>query len=378
MSVINPLVLEPSMNTPNSSQLNPPRSERVLLVPPDRLIPGPNAPASVTAHAALIESVRTYGVLQPLLARQTPEGLEVLAGFRRLEAAKEAGLEEVPVRVYKVETGAISGFYAASNLQGERRRIAPPSPPSLNSEGYKPVSHINGLLEEELNQPGFRTPFKAILSIALIVILVLWAGLNLSRCRGPRPEPADPGISDLERGSPDPAAPTTPTRTETGPASPTTPRTGTTPARRFTVEDWRRILTGIDGVEVRDVNGIPRVVFLNPVFSRLHTIDPAQHSRLTRVAQTIREACGECILVVIGHTDNDPVRPGGAFNSNDHLGELRANEVVQYLTTRAGVPSSRVRPVTSGERDPPFPNTPASNKARNRTVTIEILQPRDS
>jgi len=361
----------PSENTPT----NPPRSERILLLAPDRLIPGPNAPANVTAHAALIESVRTYGVLQPLLARQTPEGMEVLAGFRRLAAAKEAGLGEVPVRVYKVDNNAITGFYAASNLQGERRRIVPPAAPAPGGEGYKPVGRLNGLLEEELNQPAARTPFKAILSIAGVVILLLWAGLNLSKCRGPRPEPLADSPADPAAAAP---AATPAPRRETARATPVPAGTPGAPSRRFTVEDWRRILTGIDGIEVRDINGIPRIVFLNPVFSRLTTIDPAQHARLARIAQAVRESCGECILVIIGHTDNDPVRPGGAYASNDELGELRANEAVSHLTTRAGVPPARIRPISSGDRDPPYPNTPASNKARNRTISIEILQPRDS
>lgn len=49
--------------------------------------------------AALVESVRAHGILEPLLARELPNGaLELLAGERRLEAAKAAGLAAVPVR----------------------------------------------------------------------------------------------------------------------------------------------------------------------------------------------------------------------------------------------------------------------------------------
>ena len=50
--------------------------------------------------AALVESVRAHGILEPLLARELAGGaLELLAGERRLEAAKAAGLPVVPVRV---------------------------------------------------------------------------------------------------------------------------------------------------------------------------------------------------------------------------------------------------------------------------------------
>jgi ParB/RepB/Spo0J family partition protein len=50
--------------------------------------------------AALVDSIRERGVLEPLLARALPGGaLELLAGERRLEAARAAGLAKVPVRV---------------------------------------------------------------------------------------------------------------------------------------------------------------------------------------------------------------------------------------------------------------------------------------
>lgn len=50
--------------------------------------------------AGLVESIKARGVLEPLLARELPGGgVELLAGERRLEAAKAAGLRVVPVRV---------------------------------------------------------------------------------------------------------------------------------------------------------------------------------------------------------------------------------------------------------------------------------------
>ncbi|MCC5845736.1 MAG: OmpA family protein [Verrucomicrobia bacterium] len=343
----------------------PPQSERLPRIPLARLRPGPNAPESLTPSPALVESVRTYGVLQPLLARQTTEGLEVLAGFKRMAAAREAGLEEVPVRLCRVDDSAIAAFYAASNLMGERRKLQAPTPPSAAKPAgeYKPSGRLNGLLEEELNRPAHQTPYKSILTLAVAVILILWAGLHLSRCRGPRPEPVPADPAEVNGSADAPTEPRPPQRR---------PDTPSTASGRKSVSDWRAALSEIDGIEVRDLNNTPRIVFQSPVFSRLTTIDPAQQRRLNRIAEAITAACADCLIVVIGHTDNDPVRPGGAFQSNDHLGELRAQEVVQYLTTRAGIPASRLRPISSGDRDPPFPNTPASNKAKNRTVSIEI------
>ena len=45
---------------------------------------------------SLAESIALYGILQPLTVRQTESGWELVAGERRLRAARLAGLREVP------------------------------------------------------------------------------------------------------------------------------------------------------------------------------------------------------------------------------------------------------------------------------------------
>lgn len=49
--------------------------------------------------AELSASVKEHGILQPLLVRQVGEGFQLIAGERRLRAAREAGFQKVPVRV---------------------------------------------------------------------------------------------------------------------------------------------------------------------------------------------------------------------------------------------------------------------------------------
>ena len=51
------------------------------------------------AIAGLVHSVREYGVLQPVVARRTPTGLQLVIGGRRLAAARHAGLETIPTLV---------------------------------------------------------------------------------------------------------------------------------------------------------------------------------------------------------------------------------------------------------------------------------------
>ena len=68
---------------------------RVLDLPIDALRPNPNQPRIEFDEASLrslSDSIRRYGILQPLTVRRTDEGYELIAGERRLRAAKLAGL----------------------------------------------------------------------------------------------------------------------------------------------------------------------------------------------------------------------------------------------------------------------------------------------
>ena len=69
--------------------------------------------------AELTQSVRERGVLQPLLVRAAGAGYELIAGERRLRAAVEAGLAEVPVIVMAAADGESLELALIENLQRE-------------------------------------------------------------------------------------------------------------------------------------------------------------------------------------------------------------------------------------------------------------------
>lgn len=79
--------------------------EVLRAVPVDALTRSPWQPRTAVdvgsgEFAALVDSIQAHGVLEPLLARELASGgVELLAGERRLEAARAAGLATVPVRV---------------------------------------------------------------------------------------------------------------------------------------------------------------------------------------------------------------------------------------------------------------------------------------
>src|SRR5262245_63082219 len=72
----------------------------------ERIRPNPHQPRQRFDDAKLrelAESVRENGILQPLLVTPTSDGYELVAGERRLRAARLAGLRQVPVVVREVD-----------------------------------------------------------------------------------------------------------------------------------------------------------------------------------------------------------------------------------------------------------------------------------
>ena len=67
----------------------------------------------------LSESIKQYGVLQPLLVSDKKDYFEIIAGERRWRAAKMAGLKEVPVVVKEFSTQEIVEISLIENIQRE-------------------------------------------------------------------------------------------------------------------------------------------------------------------------------------------------------------------------------------------------------------------
>ncbi|MBR5679217.1 MAG: ParB/RepB/Spo0J family partition protein, partial [Clostridia bacterium] len=70
--------------------------------------------------AALADSIRENGLLQPVLVRRTNLGrYEIVAGERRFRAAKLAGLSALPVSVIEADDRAAAKYALIENLQRE-------------------------------------------------------------------------------------------------------------------------------------------------------------------------------------------------------------------------------------------------------------------
>jgi ParB family chromosome partitioning protein len=67
--------------------------------------------------SSLTESIRTHGVLQPLVVRQVDGHFQLVAGERRLRAARSAGLASVPVRVVNFNDQQLVEAALVENIQ---------------------------------------------------------------------------------------------------------------------------------------------------------------------------------------------------------------------------------------------------------------------
>lgn len=89
----------------------------------EELRPGKYQPRSQMDEASLNElasSIRVQGIIQPILARELPNGgYEIIAGERRWRAAQLAELKQVPVLVRKVPDNAALAMALIENIQRE-------------------------------------------------------------------------------------------------------------------------------------------------------------------------------------------------------------------------------------------------------------------
>ena len=106
--------------TKKSSQHENSNGERMMklsMIEPNR--EQPRKKFDEDALQELADSIKQYGVLQPLLVSDKKDYYEIVAGERRWRAAKLAGLKEVPVVVRELSTQEIVEISLIENIQRE-------------------------------------------------------------------------------------------------------------------------------------------------------------------------------------------------------------------------------------------------------------------
>jgi ParB family chromosome partitioning protein len=87
----------------------------VTLIRPNRFQPRIQYPEDELDE--LSQSIKEQGILQPLLVREEDDGYELIAGERRLRAAKKAGLAQVPVVIKRIADSKLLELSIVENIQ---------------------------------------------------------------------------------------------------------------------------------------------------------------------------------------------------------------------------------------------------------------------
>ena len=128
-------------------EIDAPRERPNLEV--DRIASNPSQPRRSFDEAKIDElanSVRDQGIIQPLVVRRVGDGYELIAGERRLRAARKAGLREVPVIVREASNSETLQLALLENLQREDLN------PIEEAAAYQRLQEEFELSQEEIAQ----------------------------------------------------------------------------------------------------------------------------------------------------------------------------------------------------------------------------------
>src|ERR1051325_4544304 len=113
----------------------------------DAIVPGPMQPRTHFDEGALeglADSIRSQGVIQPLLVRRRGDRYELIAGERRWRAARLAGLAKIPVVIRDVADKDLLEIALIENIQRENLN------PIEEAQAYQRLIENVGLTQEAL------------------------------------------------------------------------------------------------------------------------------------------------------------------------------------------------------------------------------------
>lgn len=124
--------------------------EKLLTLPIMRVEPRKDQPRQYfdeTALEELSESIKKYGLIQPVTVRRL-EGdyYQIIAGERRWRAARMAGIDEIPVRVIEADEKKAMELALVENLQREDLN------PIEEARGYQSLVNDYGLTQEQASE----------------------------------------------------------------------------------------------------------------------------------------------------------------------------------------------------------------------------------
>ena len=115
----------------------------------DDLIPSQHQPRKVFNKSSLeelSESIKKYGILNPILVKKNGENYEIISGERRVKACILAGITEIPARILEVDDKKITEIATAENLQ--RENVSPIE----EAKSFEKIMQDNNITTDKLNE----------------------------------------------------------------------------------------------------------------------------------------------------------------------------------------------------------------------------------
>lgn len=116
-------------------------------IPLDAIRPSSHQPRKLFDDGKLKElaaSIRSHGILAPVILRQTEDGYELVAGERRFRAARMAGIASIPAIIREISNSEMLELALIENIQREDLN------PIEEAEVYRKLTEEFGLSQEEV------------------------------------------------------------------------------------------------------------------------------------------------------------------------------------------------------------------------------------
>ena len=123
-------------------------NEEIVELPLEELRPNPHQPRKVFKDEALqelAESIKINGVFQPIIAKRSIKGYEIIAGERRFRASKLAGLKTIPAIIRDFTEEQMIEIALLENLQRENLNVIE------EALAYKSMLEKLSLTQEQLS-----------------------------------------------------------------------------------------------------------------------------------------------------------------------------------------------------------------------------------
>jgi ParB family chromosome partitioning protein len=123
-------------------------SQRIEEIDTNLICPNPNQPRKVFEQDKLdelTESIKKYGVIQPIIVRRDGEFYTIIAGERRWRACKNANIKSIPCIVRDIENKNASEIALIENLQREDLN------PIDEANAYEYIMERFGITQEEVS-----------------------------------------------------------------------------------------------------------------------------------------------------------------------------------------------------------------------------------